>query len=139
MSFVLSTLLAVSFIGPCSEKTLYEQEITPQFKTVGDASLHVLTQSGLPFEGNERGIHSIQGTPTGMEAMEIISANEMRAYGWCYEVDGMVPEKFPHQVAITENTKTIRWYFAYAHFLNGEWIDQCAPAYKIKPAFLCGE
>jgi len=139
VSFVLSTLLAVSFVGPCSEKPIFKQEIAPQFKTVGEVSLHVLNQSGLPFEGNERGIHSIQGTPIGLEAMEVISEQEMRAYGWCYEVDGIAPEEFPHQVDLTADTKKIRWYFAYAHFLNGEWIAQCAPAYKIKPAFLCGE
>lgn len=139
MSLLLATVLSVSFVGPCSEGPLYQQEINPSFANVGAVTLHALNQSGLAFEGNERGIHSIQGTPIGLEAMEVISEQEMRAYGWCYEVDGIAPEEFPHQVAITADTKKIRWYFAYAHFLNGEWIAQCAPAYKIKPRFLCGE
>jgi hypothetical protein len=136
---VLATLLSGSFIGPCSEKPIHEEEIASQFKTVGDVTVHVLSHSGLPFEGNERGIHSIMGTPIGAEALEVISDQEMRAYGWCYEVDGISPEEFPHQVALSKDSKKVRWYFAYAHFLTGSWIAQCAPAYKIKPAFLCGE
>jgi hypothetical protein len=135
----MATLLSVSFIGPCSETPIYEQEFASQFETVGDATLHVLSRSGLTFEGNERGIHSIMGTPIGVEALEVISDQEMRAYGWCYEVDGISPEEFPHQVALSKDSKKVRWYFAYAHFLNGSWIAQCAPAYKLQPAFLCGE
>ena len=72
-----------------------------------------------------------------MAALEILGPQEMRSYGWCYEVDGVSPEFFPHEYTLTPVNKSVRWYFAYAHYLNGEWIRQCAPAHEIRPAFLC--
>ena len=58
--------------------------------------------------------------------LEILSEREMKAYGWCYSINGEVPEAFPDEVALGPQDKVV-WFFAYAHYLAGEWISQCVP------------
>jgi hypothetical protein len=36
-----------------------------------------------------------------------------------------------------ENSDKVVWYFSYAHYLRGEWLSMCNPAWKLKPEFLC--
>ena len=87
--------------------------------------------------GTHEGLNSVFNTPVGMEALEVLSDTEMRAYGWCYSVNGVSPEVFPHQVPLNPEIKEITWTFGFAHYYRGEWITQCTPAYTIRPAFLC--
>ena len=89
--------------------------------------------------GSEEGLSSVFSTPVGKDAIEIISEDEMRAYGWCFSVDGIAPEVFPHEIRITPQTRSIVWHFGFARFYKGEWFTQCTPAYSVKPDFLCQE
>lgn len=137
-SLILATTLVLEFLGPCDSQPLSSQKLEYQLpQNAGVMTIQGLELISLPYSGNERGLNSAFGTPTGMAAMEVISPNEMRSYGWCYGVDGVVPEVFPDQYPLTAHTKKITWFFAYAHFLNGEWIAQCQPAHKLRPEFLC--
>jgi hypothetical protein len=129
--------LEIKFIGPCEEKPLFETNIKFDYENVGELTIGTLIKFNIPFKGTEGGLNSAFETPTGLEAMEVISDQEMKAYGWCFSVDGVAPEVYPNEVPVTLKTKSIVWHFGYAHFLKGQWITQCTPAYKEKPAFLC--
>lgn len=141
---ILLTLLSFSshavelkFIGPCDENFIMRTLVTEEFSNVGELTVATLTKFSIPFKGTHEGFNSIFNTPTGMETMEVLSDEEMRAYGWCYSVDGVAPEVYPHEAPVTSETKTITWTYGFAHYYKGEWISQCTPAYKVKPAFLC--
>lgn len=94
--------------------------------SVGELTIKVLDQLAIDYQGNERGIHSILNSPLGNDALVIISAQEMKAYGWCYQVNGVTPELFPHEILIEDENDEILWFWGYAHYLNGDWIAQCA-------------
>ncbi len=127
----------ISVVGPCDSKPLIEKEMVASATNVGDLTVKFLTKHKVPFEGNERGLHSVYGTPVGNEALEILSDTEMRAYGWCYLVNKVGPDVFPHEYPLSLESKKIEWFFGFAHYKNGEWITYCTPAHTIKPAFLC--
>lgn len=134
---IAAALLVLEFVGPCSSRPLIKQSFPVQFPTVGHTTAAFLRGHRIPYKGGIEGIQTLFGTPVGMDAMEVISDREMRSYGWCYRVDGQVPEVFPHHYPVSPRTKKISWFYGFAHYLNGQWVSQCEPAYKVKPAFLC--
>lgn len=111
--------------------------VTEEYRNVGELTIETLRKFNIPFKGTEQGLASAFETPTGDESIEIISDAEMRAYGWCYSVDGVSPELYPHEVPVSSATKSIVWHFGYARYLRGQWVTQCTPAWKVRPAFLC--
>lgn len=135
--FFIFASLTVEFIGPCSEKPLLQTTANAvDSSNVGQMSIETLKKFKIDFKGSESGLNSVFGSPTGLDAMEVLSDNEMRSYGWCFEVDGKVPENYPDSISLM-NVKKVRWFFGYAHYLNGNWISQCEPAFELKPKFLC--
>ena len=137
---LINTSLAVEiqFIGPCSSQTLLSAMI-PYVSNgnVGALTLQTLDNHHIAYQGTPAGLNQAFETPIGLDAIEVISDKEMLAYGWCYEVDGVVPEIFPNAYIIGPQTKVITWFFGYAHYLNGEWIGQCLKAYLRHSSQLC--
>lgn len=127
----------LKFIGPCEEEFIMKVEVTEQYANVGELTVATLAKFNIPFKGTEAGLASAFETPTGADAVEVVSSEETRAYGWCFSVDGVSPEVYPHEIAITPETKQITWHFGFARFFRGEWVTQCTPSYSVKPAFLC--
>lgn len=127
----------LKFVGPCSPKFIMKTNVTGEFANVGELTVATLKKFNIPFLGTEQGLNSAFNTPVGMDAMEIISDEEMRAYGWCYSVDGFAPEVFPHEIPMTPEIREITWTFGFAHYYRGNWITQCTPAHTVRPAFLC--
>lgn len=126
----------VKFIGPCEADYIMKTSMPDEFTNVGEATVAALTKFSIPFTGSAKDIASAFGTPVGDASVEVISDIEMRAYGWCFEVDGMAPEVYPNEVNLN-GVKTITWWFGYASYLNGEWVTQCSPSWKIRPPFMC--
>jgi hypothetical protein len=136
-SLLLAATIAVEFLGPCSSRPLLKTSVQEATSTsVGEMTITTLEQFKVPYAGTHKGLHSAFGTPTGMEALEILSPTSMRSYGWCYEIDGMVPEMYPDEVALA-GIKKVTWFYAYALYKEGQWVSQCEPAHKIRPEFLC--
>lgn len=129
--------LQFEVVGPCSPKPLFSKIVRTDAVSVGEATVKTFLQHNVPFQGNERGMNSIYETPTDDRTLEIISDREMRSYGWCYEVDGKGPEDFADEVYLTQKTRSIKWFYGFAHYKDGQWISQCEPAHKIKPRAIC--
>lgn len=130
--------LAIEFIGPCDVKPLLMSSVRPsETSNVGSVTIDILEKFEIPFQGTSAGLNSAFGTPIGMDALEVISDQEMRSYGWCYSVDGNSPEVMPDQFKVNASMKKITWFYAFARYSKGEWVSQCEPAFKIKPEFLC--
>lgn len=129
--------IEIKFIGPCEDSFIMKTEVTDVYENVGQLTIETLKKFNIPHTGTYAGLSSAFETPVGEEAMEIVSETEVRAYGWCYSVDGISPEVYPDEALITPETKSVVWHFGYARVIQGEWITQCTPAWEIKPAFLC--
>lgn len=147
---LITTLLATSLytamasagkleiVGPCLETPLFSASIQGvDGKSAGAVTVETLTSENIPFAGTERGMNSIFNTPTGLEAVEVLSDSEMLAYGWCYSVNGVEPAKYADQ-AILKEDDTLKWWFGYARYKDGVWVSQCRPSHVRKPVQFCG-
>lgn len=127
----------IKFIGPCSKKPIFKTKLSHvDGISVGKATISTLKAFSIPHKGTETGINSIFDTPTGIDAMEVLSDKEMMAHGWCYSVNNHEPHKYPHEIVLKQGDD-ILWWFGYAHYKNGKWITQCLPTHTRKPKQFC--
>jgi hypothetical protein len=81
------------------------------------------------FSFNGLGVESI--TPIGQPSLgfflEELNDKELRAYGWCYSVDGITPDLLADEYILGGAESKITWYFGYASRVLGHWISQCEP------------
>ena len=140
---IFPTLLfanTISFVGPCSSDPLLEE--TFQLKTesyLGEVSIKSLENNKVPYLGNERGLNSIYNTPTGSQAIEVVSDETLRAYGWCFSINGEIPDKMPDEIELTGEGNEIIWFFAFSTSTRNQWVDYCVPAHQVAPNFLCSK
>jgi len=129
LSFSTFANIQFEVIGACEKDPLYFSSVPFSPETsVGKLSINILNNQNIPFVGSEEGIKTIFSIPTKKNDILIISDTELLAYGWCYKVNGLAPELYPHKVEVLEGDH-IQWYFAFSRYLNGEWVSQCKPSY----------
>ncbi len=114
-----------SVVGRGGQELYRAQEAFSVPAKVGDVTVFFLERSGLDYKGDKSGIAAIAGLDTRMEQ---VSRDEVRAYGWCYSVNGFAPEEMPDQVEIHDPDTKIRWFYGFARAIRGEWVSQCEPA-----------
>ncbi|MBU6153374.1 MAG: hypothetical protein KGP28_03635 [Bdellovibrionales bacterium] len=73
-------------------------------------------------------ITPLRGLPLGF-SVEHVSARELRAFGWCYSVDGVTPELLADEYKLLGTEEKIRWYFGYASRIDQNWEAQCIPVF----------
>lgn len=95
--------------------------------TVSAVTLSAFDQNGVTYLGAEQGFNSILGTPTGMDALEVISDTEMRAYGWCFTINGYLSHEMMDQTYFEEDS-IVTWYYGFTYYDSGEWSGICTPA-----------
>ena len=132
--------VTVDFIDPCQDRALY-QDSRPfePGKSLGSYTVDALEQGGIPYVGSQAGINSIFETPIGDDAIEVLSPSSLRAYGWCYDIDGISPATMPNDFIVSDETSHIRWYFGFALYEMGNWVSYCTPSYEVIPDFICNE
>jgi len=106
-------------------------------QSVGIATISVLDGAMIPYVGSDGGISSIRNTVSGDAALEVVSDTEMRAYGWCFSLNGIEPNEMPDQVFVSSEQDVIRWYFGYAHYHDGAWVSYCTPTSQTRPKYIC--
>lgn len=138
--FIMSFLAhagTVSFTKPCSNEIIHRySKVSSERMSVAEFTLAALKFLNISHQGSLEGISSIYKTPTGLEAMDVINDHELRAYGWCYSINGYSPEVLPGEMAV-ENDDKVLWWYGYAQYLNGEWITQCTPSYSQRDSNFC--
>lgn len=127
--------------GPCDEKPVAQGEAVADLtESVGDISVEIFDQNKVPYIGAAEGFNSIINTPTGMDSIEVVSDTELRAYGWCYSINGKTPDEMPHKIKFNAQTDKLIWFYAYTTNIKNEWQDDyCSPAYWIKAKQFCGK
>lgn len=125
--------------GACSNEPVYQGQYTADLEMSVGAVTEALFQSqGIPYIGSAEGFNSINNSPIGLDALEIVSDTEMRAYGWCYTVNGKQPTQMPHELKFLKQEDKLIWFYGYSTNIKNEWIDYCQPAYWIKAKQFCG-
>lgn len=122
-------------IGPCSEKPVYTFSTGDKFETVADMTFHILDKNRIPYTGTDKGITTMINAPHGDDALEVLSDTRMRAYGWCYFVNGKVVTEYADETYLNPGDK-VQWIYSYAMF-DRDWKSMCNPSYLVKSAFIC--
>lgn len=133
-------LLAVQLTiqNPCSLEPWLQHEAKGMVGlSVGQITTQILESLQEPFVGSEAGLNSIRAIPMPDKVLEVLSDEEMRAYGWCYQVDGIEPALMPDQFTVTKESTSIYWFLAYAEYSKGTWISMCVPTHQSRPASIC--
>lgn len=123
-SFSISQAVTLKVIGKNGEVLFSGDKDVSLPQTVGQVSVVFFNANQIPFVGDIDGIVSVYGLGSDLD---LISDTDMKAYGWCYSVNGVVPEDFVHKVNIDEQKTELVWFFAYAYYKAGQWIQQCVP------------
>ncbi|RYZ66065.1 MAG: hypothetical protein EOP09_13270 [Proteobacteria bacterium] len=126
--------VTVRFEGVAGETVFQAKEKLSSDITVGDLSILVLEREAklkrTTYQGSREGIRSIGELSS---AMEVESDRIMRAYGWCFKVNGQIPMLYSHEIplrlSVTEdNNAEIVWFYSYAYYDSGVWTKMCVPA-----------
>jgi hypothetical protein len=124
--------------GACSNKPVHQGDYQADLThSVGAISIEIFDANKFPYVGAEEGINSLLNSPIGLEAIEVVSDTKMRAYGWCYTVNGQQPTEMPQFLNFDNQNDKLVWFYAYSNFENNKWGDYCIPAYHIKAAQFC--
>jgi hypothetical protein len=125
----------ISVLRPCSNHPLVIEDINfTKIQNLGEITIDLLTRNNIDYVGEAYGINKIEGIPIHGNDLEIISDSEMKAYGWCFTVNGSVQEDYPDQIIPTSNDQ-ITWFYGFAHYLKGKWIRQCVPASDVNGCY----
>jgi hypothetical protein len=126
-----ASAVTLEFVGPCSRQPLLSENIDfPLAKNVGELTVSILDLHRIPYRGSPGGIAEAFGAPSGLDANVVISDEEMLSYGWCFSVDGVAPDVYPDQIPLISKIRKIEWFYAYSHYVRGEWVAQCVHAWK---------
>ncbi len=141
---LLNTNIAIAkfyIANPCKKKLALKSNITSSMinKSVGEITIHFLDKNKVKYLGNENGIHSINGTKYGSDAIQVISDTEMNAYGWCFSINGKVPDKLAGQIKIKSTKDRILWFYAFSNYKDGKWTNYCVPSYKAQKNLGCSK
>lgn len=136
---LLFNVYALTFevANPCNpDEVILDYQAQTKGLSVGEVTFLALKKANAAFIGNENAINSIFNTPTGLEAMEVISDSEMKVYGWCYQVDGVLPELLIGDYILNGSETHLKWIYGHAHYIAGEWESYCSDPI-VQPTFIC--
>lgn len=137
-----NNILSMSFkvVGPCDNKALFEEELFLEnySENLGELTKQVFIQNGISHVGTFKMMSMIYDIPNKDQRLEIISDVEMYAYGWCFSVNGKVPESYANKVQLNESDKVV-WFMASSRYLKGKWINQCEYVNLRKPKIFCSD
>lgn len=140
LAFSSTTSLAITFsvVGACSPDSQYKGSFkTDLSENVGKVSMDIFDFNQIPYIGTQDGMNSILNTPTGLDAAEVISDTKMRAYGWCYSINGEIPNVLPSEYFFKSQSDHLVWFYAFSTYDKGDWLDYCVPSYTIKSPQFC--
>jgi hypothetical protein len=100
---VVTQAATIKIIGPCSGIPISEGSMVASdlMVNIGVRTIDYLNREKIPFKGDQFGISSIDNSKTGNDAIEVLSDTKMRAYGWCFKINELTPDKMPNELVLT--------------------------------------
>ncbi|WP_127717609.1 hypothetical protein [Halobacteriovorax sp. HLS] len=137
---LLSSVQATQFsiTGPCSKKPVFKTQVNTVNTNVGELSVRVFDENQIQHLSSDYGVSQLMNSPIGIDSMEILSDTVMRAHGWCYSVDGEVPELLMNEVKLNGNESEINWFMGYSTYIGDpqtgehQWVGQCEPTHLLE-------
>lgn len=141
MSFQAHAVFWIDIVNPCvNVSSLYQEVDVFAPTTVSDVVKFFFPSFNIPYSATETSMIQIYNTPTGEEAIEIINQDHYRVYGWCYQVDGVMPEVTMDQYPVDPvSTHIVRWFYGFAEYINNQWVNYCEPLYNHPDQFICAD
>lgn len=118
----LAQAITFEVIGKNKQVVLNQTVEVDLTQNLGVISILEFNQNKIPFQGSEFGISQLADLG---EDIDVISDTEMKAYGWCFSIDGKISETMPDQTRIKTQQAHIQWFYGYAHYKSGDWVGQC--------------
>jgi len=117
----------ISVKHPCSGKTIVENQIDENDYglNMGKITVNFLHENNINFQGSEAGISQILKTPIGDKSLVIIDDMTMLAFGWCYSINGVVPDKYADKVIYSSGVEQIIWFYGYSRNTSNKWVNMC--------------
>lgn len=136
-----SFAITYEIIGPCSEVPTQSGsfDLNDLSVNAGKISVAIFDQQKIPYVGSVQGFISINNTLTGIDSTEVLSDTKMRAYGWCYSVNGAIPDILASEYLFSSNNDKLVWFYGYSTYEDGKWSDYCVPSYTVKAAQFCSK
>ena len=95
-------------------------------KSVGDATITALNAkaqvSNFTYTGDASYISSMNGLT---QKTETLPNGDIKASGWCFTLNGVLPDMAASQIKITAESDEIVWYYGYMLRAAGEWQKNC--------------
>lgn len=118
----------VNFRGEDQTLRLH-QEVQGERETIGAFTLRALealkgAEKIQTYVAFENGVQSINDFAN---PILFPSETSLKAYGWCYWLDGVLLEELTDAAWVTEQTRSLQWAWAYALYEDGEWKNFCIP------------
>ncbi len=121
--FLISTFAGTFKVIGAQGELIFSQKFSLQVpRTVGQVTIEIFQKNQIPHKGSDEGILQIFGLE---QEIQVISESAIKAYGWCYSVDGKLSEFMPDQAQLSPETRELLWFYGYAYYQNGEWVGQC--------------
>lgn len=139
MSFKAHAVFWIEIVNPCvNVASVYEEVDVFAPATVSDVVRFFFPAFEIPYQATETNMLHIFNTPFGEEAIEIVKKEHFRVYGWCYEVDGVMPDVTMDRFTIDPvSTHVVRWFYGFSENIEGKWVNYCEPLYNYPEQFIC--
>lgn len=124
--------------GPCSNIPVFNTQVNTQDTSIGELSIKTFDKFHIQHLSSDYGVSQLMNSPVGIDSMEVISDTVMRAHGWCYSVDGQIPELLMNEVKLTGEEKEINWFMGYSTYVGNpqtgehQWVGQCVPTHLLE-------
>ncbi len=133
-----SQALEFKLFHPCESKLNITSEILlNESESALNITIANLKNHKINHQLLEGGIKSIY-TLNSEKNLEIIDAKNFISYGWCYSVNGQLPESMPDQYHLVNND-SISWFLGSSEYSEGQWISYCRPVHLEENSKYCKE
>ncbi len=124
---------SISLKHPCTGKTIVKNKIDQSYDglSLGKVTLDFLDENKIIFKGSEQGIAQILDTPLGDKAIVVVNDENLLAFGWCYLVNGVVPDKYADKIIFSSKVKNVIWFYGYSRNEKNKWVNMCKLASKL--------
>ena len=120
--FLPTTGLALTLVIEPKDRDMITRYEISHKADVGATTINALRELQIPYQGSEAGIASIKGLGSDLE---VVSDTKMKAWGWCFAIDGKESDKMPDQTLLPPDAKILKWFYAYALYDQGSWGGYC--------------
>lgn len=128
---VFLIILVIQSISSAATLRIFDQHkneilVTSEKLSTPSISVYSLTkaaldQASLTYESSDQGFYSINNI---RPQTHFISDTEFKTYGWCFSVNKVLVQSQANETNLTD-TDEVEWFYGYAHYRNGEWLEMC--------------